>query len=223
MMEPSKTKTVLITGDLLQQVNLAGEHVSAHQALPALKVDCSPRRAWNFASLIEAACDDPLPQIVTTALAGKLHVLWGLCPREIEKKQKERDEPAGSSVWRICRPLGVADAEAAVQPSEDSDPPAPDLLLIDDLGVGFGDDPARWPSALREGGDPVSIIWKCDALRELSALWQHMWITCPRLGSSASLAQPQFSRRYRACIPFLTTLSPLRSPRGVTVPQPLKR
>lgn len=156
-MEPNDLKTVLIAGDLLQQVNLAPDQVSAHESLPELTIYSSSEGVWSPASLVKATLADPEVRIITQPVARELYVFWGRYPRQILKRMRDQAEPL---VWRICRPLGLLASPKVIQPPQNLDPRAPDVLLIDDVGLGFSDDPACWPGALREGGDPRRIIWR---------------------------------------------------------------
>ena len=160
-------KTVLLTGDLLQQVNLVSEQIPPHKCggpLPGLRVESLQPPGGSLAALVAAACSDLKPRILTAGshtAAGQSYVLWSPFPREPEKN----DKADADQVWRICRHLGVVQPNETLYPPPEAatHDPHPDVLLIDDLGLGFRDDSGHWPQALRDGGRPERIILKCGA------------------------------------------------------------
>jgi len=175
-------KTVLLTGDLLQQVNLVSELIPPHMGcgpLPGLRVESLKEWGGSLASLVEASCGDLASRILTAGnqtAVRQSYVLWAPFPPEPAKKDKAGEKTGAAQVWRICRHLGV------VQPTDSPDlrseaganDPNPDVLLIDELGLGFRDDPKCWPQALQDGGEPKGIILKCDAPLVRSSLWEYL-------------------------------------------------
>jgi RyR domain/ATPase family associated with various cellular activities (AAA) len=175
-------KTVLVTGDLLQQVDLVPEQVAPYKrggSLPALTVENPKQPGGTLASLVEAACSDLTPRILAAggqAAAGQSYVLWDLFPPEPEKKDKAGQKTGVDRVWRVCRHLGLVQPVATpdLQAEAEADPSNPDILLIDDLGLGFRDNPSRWPQALRDDGELKSIILKCGVPLVRSSLWEYL-------------------------------------------------
>ncbi|MEE4276055.1 MAG: hypothetical protein V2J16_09355, partial [Thermoleophilia bacterium] len=62
----------------------------------------------------------------------------------------------GAAAWRIVELLGRTAATrprgAAAEPAGDVD-----MIVIDDLALGFRDDPSQWPAALGEGRPPREV------------------------------------------------------------------
>jgi hypothetical protein len=168
--------TIIICGDLLNQVNLAEgwRPSTAGKATYNLTVEDSKDQESSPTALVEAAVSDlkPLPRIVTarSPAFAQSFVLWELFGRELNVKARKED----ARVWRICRHLGMTPSTATFHASDTGDSPNPDVLLIDDLGLGFRDDSDLWPKALKAGGRPKSIILKCDAPLVRSKLWEYL-------------------------------------------------
>jgi hypothetical protein len=174
-------KTVLLTGDLLQQVNLASEDLHPHMAGKAihnLTVEQSADQQWSPAAFVEAACSDLKQhlQVLTAggSALGQTFVLWAPIARELNVKDKKDGKKGDVRVWRVCRHLGITPSAPKAPPPAAGDSPNPDVLLIDDLGLGFRDDPTLWPQALRDGGEPKIIILKCGPPLVPSSLWERL-------------------------------------------------
>lgn len=178
----TNTVTIVISGDLLQQVNLASRDLLPHtavQGIPNLTVEESTDQEWSQAAFVEAACSDlkQRPQILTAGgpALGRAFVLWAPIVRELNVSDKKDEKKKDTRVWRICRQLGIPPARAKARPPAGDDSPNPDVLLIDDLGLGFRDDPSLWPHALKDGGEPQRVILKCGAPIVRSRLWEHLF------------------------------------------------
>lgn len=173
--------TIVISGDLLKQVNLASEELLPYtpgQAIHNLTVEESTDQEWSQAAFVEAACNDlnQRLQIVTGVgrALGQAFVLWAPIARELNVKEKKDAGKGEGQVWRACRHLGITPATAKSHPWAAGDSPNPNVLLIDDLSLGFRNDPSLWPQTLKDGGEPKSIILKCGAPLVRSSLWEYL-------------------------------------------------
>jgi hypothetical protein len=170
--------TITISGDLHQQVNLASENLpqrTGGNAMHRLTVEESTDQVWSLAAFVGTACSDLKPDLQMSGPAlVQAFVLWGPTARELNVKEKKGGGKGEDQVWRICRHLGITPASAKSHPSAAGDSRNPDVLLIDDLGLGFRNDPGLWPQALKDGGEPNSIILKCGAPLVRSNLWEHL-------------------------------------------------
>jgi len=109
-------KTVLVTGDLLQQVDLVPEQVAPYKSggsLPALTVENPERPGGTLASLVEAACSDLTPRILAAggqAAAGQSYVLWDLFPQRRRRRTRQVRRPASTAcgvsadIWELYSP-----------------------------------------------------------------------------------------------------------------------
>lgn len=61
-------------------------------------------------------------------------------------------------VWRVREHFGLDRADQPPQPPGGEDAPAPAGLVLDDADLGFRDDEALWPAAIRER-DPARVCW----------------------------------------------------------------
>jgi mutator protein MutT len=80
----------------------------------------------------------------------------------------------GESVYRIrknCGFSGPADGRAVIPPLA-ADPADAELVVLDDVGNGFRDQPGCWPAALTEG-EPL-VILKMNTRLAHGALWEHL-------------------------------------------------
>lgn len=172
-------KSVIVAGDLVTQENLVQRPAgaAAHAgALPQTALHRWVSGAGRLASLVRIACSDldlalAVEESQSDRLASRTYALWTL-----------HEQVAGSrqNVWRIREFLGAAPAQAvapaAAAAQEES---APDLLVLDDQNLGFRNETARWPAALREGGTPRRIILKTCAPLGEGLLWQRLLGTYP--------------------------------------------
>ncbi len=158
-------KTIVAAGDLLWENSLvqAGsprEHNDRRP--PQATVHRQPGGAWFLEALLRAACADVQVEILAPApseAAGQAYSLWSL---------QEQYPGSKGRAWRVSRFLGYAGAPAWSVISQDT--ATPDLLVLDDLNMGFRDDPTSWPMALQEGGAPKNIILKTTVPLSTGAL-----------------------------------------------------
>ncbi|HVS02737.1 MAG TPA: RyR domain-containing protein [Thermoanaerobaculia bacterium] len=165
-------QTVLVVGDLLWDHDLVSHPVSQdghHGAPPRTILRRRAGGAWFLADLVALACADrdvDVRALRRTRAAGRAYTLWSLFPRHQERPQEQ--------VWRVerflgCQPAARPGAEAAELESRD-----PDLLLIDDLILGFRSTPQLWPPALADGGRPGRIVLKTGAPLAEGPLWERL-------------------------------------------------
>ena len=162
-------KAIVAAGDLLWENSLV-ETGNARELdgrrSPNAAVHRRPGGVWFLESLLRQACEDVPVEISAPApseAAGQAYSLWSL-----------QDQFPGSKakVWRISRFLGYTPAPAWPNIAEDT--ASPDLLVLDDLNLGFRDDPTCWPAALQPGGAPRDIILKTTAPLGAGALWSKL-------------------------------------------------
>ncbi len=89
-----------------------------------------------------------------------------------------RSRSDGTAVWRVREFLGLdaagSDAlEADGWGAAGDDPPTADLVVIDDAGLGFRDDPECWPAAVKtpKGDRPWVLLKMAQPVAE-GALWE---------------------------------------------------
>ncbi|MGA7860928.1 MAG: hypothetical protein WCB19_03625, partial [Thermoplasmata archaeon] len=120
-----------------------------------------------MASLVRIACsnlDAAIEEPRAERPAGHSYALWTLHEQAAGSRQR---------VWRIREFLGAESTEyRGAQVSEGGENPSPDVLVLDDQDLGFRNDSAGWPAALRQGGNPRRIILRtCTPLGE-GLLWK---------------------------------------------------
>ncbi len=158
-------KTLIAAGDLLWEnslVEAGGPREHNDRRPPHATVHRQPGGAWFLETLLRSACADVAVEIAAPApseAAGQAYSLWSL-----------QDQFPGSKAraWRVSRFLGYAGAPAwSTIPQDVADP---DVLVLDDLNMGFRDDPTSWPMALQAGGAPRNIILKTTVPLSTGAL-----------------------------------------------------
>ena len=88
--------TITISGDLLQQVNLAPEDLVPHmaeKAIRSLAVEESTDQEWSPAAFVEAACGDLKPRILTAG--GQQH--QGVWHNEYRRRADDDKGSVGSN------------------------------------------------------------------------------------------------------------------------------
>lgn len=96
--------------------------------------------------------------------------VWAPFPPAAGKSVAPKD-----MVWRIEKYLGAQRCEPPDRLAYQADEiDIPDVLLIEDLNLGFRDHERLWPKVLREGGANTSIVLRtCSALVD-GPLWQRL-------------------------------------------------
>lgn len=104
---------------------------------------------------------------------GNSYVVWAPHPATSEPKCKEQ-------VWRVERFLGMRKPSASHIEKAGEGEGAPDVLVINDVNLGFADDQSAWPACLLTGAPPRWILLKTSQLQvqtsgsKTSALWKHL-------------------------------------------------
>jgi len=175
--------------------------------VPETLFDSIPGGAWFLASLVELACSDsklqPKPSVKRPEVdsepsssrgfrVGEAYSLWSLHTVAVGEKRKD--------VWRIERFLGchaARDAAGLKHKAVIDDVPDPDVLVIDDLNLGFRDAEKAWPLALSKEGRLRRIVLKTVAPLGEGKLWERL--------IAADLAD---------CLTVVVSASSLRGERG---------
>ena len=173
--------TVVVTGDLIWDFNLAQQTappIAHHEPLTSTVLHLRAGGAWYVSDLVKEACSDLSPVTVLEPVRDEKACLHGETrvnhAYQVWKpfSKVDGEEPR---VWRIDSFLGCHRiGERAAPPKVESDTPAPDVLVIDDLSLGFAQSEAAWPAALRKGGDPKAIILKTTSVPGTSPLWKRL-------------------------------------------------
>lgn len=169
-------KSIVVAGDLIRDHYLV-QYKNApmnynNPFLQTINLDL-PGGAWFLRDLIVMICADvkqvtiqKLPDMNTRGIAvNNAYTTWAQYPRQIGKKEL---------VWRANPFMGCnppKKEEWAFSPNDDD--PDPDVLVLDDLGLGFRNNPQWWPAALN-GGRPRRIVLKTCFPCTGSPLWNHL-------------------------------------------------
>jgi hypothetical protein len=89
---------------------------------------------------------------------------------------EQHDKP-GQHAWRVKEFLGVDPANSSVEsrPADAAgDPERADIVVLSDAALGFRDDPARWPRALRNDGHRPWVIVSASHPVARGPLWDHL-------------------------------------------------
>ncbi len=177
--------SIVVAGDLLWDFNvvqLPSAPASHHEAVPHALMGWQPGGAWFLGGLVARACGDlgPAIDVVCTPplldptlddpeLAGQAFSVWTLHERCTDDRcHKDRRAKA----WRIDRLLGCRAAPSEAPPRlPESAVADPDVLVLDDLNLGFRERRDTWPHALRDGGNPKHIVLKTCAPLGEGELW----------------------------------------------------
>jgi len=169
-----------VAGDLIWDFNLVRKpRVPTRylQQVPHTVQEARAGGAWYLAELIGLACADLDPKLqvlsqrrprATLSKTGlryhRAYSVWSL---------HRRSEGSPEQVWRIEEFLGCESASERADPLPvENDVLDPDLLVLEDLGLGFRDREETWPAALRDGGAPKRIILKSSVSLPGGPLWQ---------------------------------------------------
>ncbi|MCB2210388.1 ATPase [bacterium] len=81
-------------------------------------------------------------------------------------------------IWRVEQFLGLdnhtkTDDEATLRATLDADG-SQEIVILDDAKLGFRDNPALWPKAIREGASPDWILLKMACPVATGPLWEHL-------------------------------------------------
>ncbi|HTW91596.1 MAG TPA: hypothetical protein VMH22_07795, partial [bacterium] len=177
----SDPRTIIVCGDLLRDIYLiqSGVPPSAHHEEPTNTIAANtPGGAWYLSHLIGKICEDVPPGSdwkLTAPLGADdvNHEEKLVCTAYQVCARFPRDGgTSDNDTWRIKHFLGCERPKGEARPEPiPRDRRDPYLLVIDDLGLGFGAEQNRWPLALQKGGNPAHIVVKTSSL-PLGPLWQ---------------------------------------------------
>ncbi len=191
-MENKKEKTVVVTGDLTVEWNLAlfppGESV---RSVSSCWKDTSTRLYQQYGG---AALLTDLVAQVASSLGGNNEVNWEVRSIQLPKKFVfPNDEGFHHShavwtlfngkepAWRVKEFLGLSQGKFK-QPLEgqmvENDPSKADLVILEDADLGFRDRPEMWPEAIKEEDYPAWILVKMARPVAQGELWDHLHKNC---------------------------------------------
>ena len=178
-------KTIVVAGDLIQDYNLVQYPITPGYHSDPLQQTVLHHRAggaWYLEDMVRLACADLLegkkvrihgvqrdekPPVGENVQVSQAYSIWSLHEQNTEKSAKEQ-------VWRSSQFLGCQPPSEEPQPVPmQEDVPDPDLLVLDDLGLGFRRFKKLWPAALKEGGNPQRIVLKTAPPLE-GPLWEKL-------------------------------------------------
>ncbi len=173
-------KTIVVAGDLIRDFDLV-QYPSGperhHEGITRTLLVTQEGGAWYLKDMIDLACCDlegaAAPRILEPRRPDGGKPILGFCVHAAyqvwslrQKTLKEEEK-----VWRIGEFLGceqVAGDGVPIKP----DSHVPDVLVLDDLYIGFASRPELWPEALGRRGDPAEVVLKTSSLPEESHLWK---------------------------------------------------
>ncbi len=178
-------KRVLVTGDLIYDFNLIRmpmRPLGHHDPLPETVMHGHYGGAWYLAEMTRLACSDlsgecaidepgrpEKAQALGPGTWARAHTIWTPHFRVSGDKEKRR-------VWRITDFLGCEESkvEKATSIQFPADEPQPDLIMIEDLNLGFHKDKNSWPAELRNEQSNTAILLKtCGGLHD-TPLWTEL-------------------------------------------------
>ncbi|MGE4557324.1 MAG: AAA family ATPase [Desulfovibrionaceae bacterium] len=178
-MAPSgEARNVLVTGDLVRDTNLFQYSVlplSFHYPSGKTTHETLFGGAWFLEDMIRRI--SPAPgvfgprRLKTTLRDGRAHqvhhsfYIWSM-------HQAGRANGTQPPVWRVSSFLGCQTAPDPCVPRL-QEGIAPEVLVLDDLSLGFRDDPVCWPACLAGNAErPESVVYKATRGFQHSRLWE---------------------------------------------------
>ena len=182
-------KTVVVAGDLIWDYNLvqSPRTPSSYSELrQQTMLHYHAGGAWYLEDIVGLACADLVetkevsivgvqrdekPPVGKSAQVSQSYSIWLPYARHIEKNDKEK-------MWRVSQFLGCQRPSGVPQPVPvRENVPEPDLLVLDDLGLGFRQFTNLWPASLQEEGKkPKAIVLKTSPPLE-GPLWEKLLST----------------------------------------------
>lgn len=179
-----KVTHVIVTGDLLEDHNLIRHRLAPnrhHVPFPCALMNEQAGGAWYTASLLKPICDRPGNTLVNHTVtlddaskAGTINqafTLWS--PYEAVSRKGQ--------VWRGSEFLGCQQAHYAGVTSGQAVPTfqfknvrSPNLVILDDMCLGFRDRPEMWPAEIKKKSSRTPFILKTSFPLTPSKLWDHM-------------------------------------------------
>ena len=163
-------KSIVVAGDLVRDHYLYQSPTtpsSYHEPSPATVLREEPGGPWYLSELVKVTCDDRKPEVWVPPddpAAGRSFSILSKYPRRTSGGKKE-------TVWRIATFLGCERPKTLAPPGptapiQQTGPEAPgdgEVLLIDDLGLGFNRSEALWPAPLKKKTWPGRVVLKTSS------------------------------------------------------------
>ena len=161
---------VVVAGDLVWDFHLQKNPAlptTHHEMITEAILHRIPGGAWYTGNLIQSTIPDSVaglsqPKVIYSSLnesVSQAFQVWELFRQNIQSKQSP-------SVWRISQFLGC---QKPVNPKDSSlpedNPSNPDVLVLDNLNLGFFELKYRTLAALSDDATPDNIILKLSSLR----------------------------------------------------------
>jgi len=187
-------KTIVVSGDLMWNhylVRTESTPKAHHEATVSTVVEHYYGGAWYTAELVRKACSRP-PEVGFRVLEAPrednvrpgaefiIHDAYQVCTQSVYQADGRKRK-----TWRIKDFLGCNLPRTANRPlAVEEDVPDPDLLVIDDVNLGFNEDVRLWPSALAPYAGPIEeqvaappekthVVYKTSAF-PTSKLWKRL-------------------------------------------------
>lgn len=146
-------KTVAVAGNPVWERHLVPD--TAHPG--EVRIFTQAGGVWRLARLVRAACSDLPARVMCPgeqADAASSFAVWALYEQTAGSKRK---------AWRIREFLGTAPPDKPVTEQPMEDPPAVDVLVLEDDGLGSRLSASQLPMALLSGKGPGAIVWRTGA------------------------------------------------------------
>jgi hypothetical protein len=180
MAEPGRERAVLVVGDVPIDWSLArrpepnGRQICAcHQAGgAALLRDLIARVAQDFSPHV-AVHPEPFKCGRVTPSDARYHHRFAIWSRY---QDKQKDDHREIRAWRVEQQLPEvrADGNARALTAKDA-PEHPDLVVINDLGLGFSENKKLWPQAISPAGAPRPwIVLRMGKPAAEGQLWKRL-------------------------------------------------
>lgn len=194
------SKVAVVTGDVTIDWNV-GRLRTAREGVVGWNADDTARACWQrggamlLADVIEAVAQmlrrrrDASYEVRGISLpSGPIHpaddrfhhsyAMWApfICSERVPGDRKW--------VWRVEEFLGLDQARSSGNSGANDwrqvkdDPAEADLVVLDDAGLGFRDQPHLWPRAIKAKQGPGWILVKMASLVAEGPLWEHLISNC---------------------------------------------
>jgi hypothetical protein len=194
MVSIDKQKSIVVAGDVAldwQIVNQPDQNkiLPSDKALPA-------RISWHFggslllSDLIAELVNHQGPQGENWTLHRVTIDPASICPDDdrfinsyaswmLSPKTGSAEDAKKPAVWRVKEFLGITQAVHQVPIKLESDPPDPDIIVLDDADLGFRDDRSQWPQAVTASATKKSrkpwIVVKMSKPLVQGDLWTELY------------------------------------------------
>jgi hypothetical protein len=194
MNKGQSNKLIVVTGDVTIDWNIANirrKDSLTHVWNPdnSTCAYCHRGGAAMLAELIEAVAEDlnhtgnikmevrrgEWPQGEVTPGDSRFHHSYAIWT----PFQQEKRDPSSKKVWRVQDFLGLHRADVGKDTLDSwqkiiDDPDNPDIILLDDAGLGFRDRPEYWPKAILNKTSNPWVLVKMARPIASGKLWEHL-------------------------------------------------